>query len=353
MTYIRPGQAQGYEDGLVVSGGQDTIIEVRKPTATPSDNAERLLIGHGHNVCTLDVSPKGTWIVSGGWDGQARVWSVGKWETELLLKHDSEDSVRSVWSVLALDENTVVTGSADNNVRLFDLRTAVGGEVQPRVIMPTPAVVRALCKIPSGIKGHPSGAHIASASNDGVIRLWKVNGQQVGELHGHDSYIYSLASLPTGEIVSSGEDRTVRIWSGTECVQTITHPAISVWSVAVCSESGDIVSGASDNMVRVFSRSPERAADAETIAQFQDSVKASAIPQQQLNTTINKEKLDGPDWLKKYSGSKDGQVKMIREDDGSVTAHQWSLSECISFAPSPPPPSACRVSRNPCHVGSS
>lgn len=333
LTYIRPGQAEGYDDGLVVSGGQDTIIEVRKPTATPADNAERLLIGHGHNVCALDVSPKGTWIVSGGWDGQARVWSVGKWETELLLKHDSEDSVKSVWAVLALDENTVVTGSADNNVRLFDLRKAVGGEVQPRVIMPTPAVVRALCMVPSGINGHPSGAHIASASNDGVIRLWKVNGQQVGELHGHDSYIYSLASLPTGEIVSSGEDRTVRIWSGTECVQTITHPAISVWSVAVCPESGDIVSGASDNVVRVFTRSPERTADAETTAQFQDSVKASAIPQQQLNTTINKEKLDGPDWLKKYSGSKDGQVKMIREGNGSVTAHQWSISKYI-LAPS-------------------
>jgi phospholipase A-2-activating protein len=328
LTYIKPGQAQGYEDGLVVSGGQDTIIEVRKPTASPTDNAERLLIGHGHNVCALDVSPKGTWIVSGGWDGQARVWSVGKWETELLLKHDSEDAARSVWAVLALDENTVVTGSADNNVRLFDLRRAVGGEVQARVTMPTPAVVRALCKLPNGIKGHPSGAHIASASNDGVIRLWKVNGQQVGELHGHDSYIYSLGCLATGEIVSAGEDRTVRIWSGTECVQTITHPAISVWSVAVCQESGDIVSGASDNVVRVFSRNPERVADAETIAQFQDSVKASAIPQQQLNTTINKEKLDGPDWLKKYSGNKDGQVKMIREDDGSVTAHQWSISKC-------------------------
>lgn len=329
MTYISPKQAEGYDEGLVVSGGQDTIIEVRKPTAAPSDNAERLLIGHSHNVCALDVSPKGTWIVSGGWDGQARVWSVGKWETELLLKHDSDESVKSVWAVLALDENIVVTGSADNNVRLFDLRNAVGGEVQPQVTMPTPAVVRALCKVPGGIEGHPSGAHIASASNDGVIRLWKVNGQQVGELHGHDSYIYSLAALPNGEIVSSGEDRTVRIWSGNECVQTITHPAISVWSVAVCPESGDIVSGASDNMVRVFTRSPERVADAETVAQFQDSVKASAIPQQQLNTTINKEKLDGPDWLKKYSGSKDGQVKMIKEDDGSVTAHQWSVSKYI------------------------
>ncbi|KAB5546935.1 PUL domain-containing protein [Coniochaeta sp. 2T2.1] len=326
LTYIRPGQAEGYEEGLVISGGQDTIIEVRKPTATPADNAERLLIGHGHNVCALDVSPKGTWIVSGGWDGQARVWSVGKWETELLLKHDSEESAKSVWAVLALDENTVITGSADNNVRLFDLRRSSGGEVQPVAIMPTPAVVRALCKVPNGLKGHPSGAHFASASNDGVIRLWKVNGEQVGELHGHDSYIYSLASLSTGEIVSSGEDRTVRIWSGTDCVQTITHPAISVWSVAVCPESGDIVSGASDNVVRVFSRSPERVADPETIAQFQDSVKASAIPQQQLNQTINKEKLDRPEWLKTYSGNKEGQVKMIKESDGSVTAHQWSIS---------------------------
>jgi phospholipase A-2-activating protein len=122
----------------------------------------------------------------------------------------------------------------------------------------------------------------------------------------------------------------VRIWSGTECVQTITHPAISVWSVAACPESGDIVSGASDNVVRVFSRSADRVADPESVAQFQDSVKASAIPQQQLNTTINKEKLDGPDWLKKYSGNKEGQVKMIREDDGSVTAHQWSISEYSS-----------------------
>jgi phospholipase A-2-activating protein len=231
-----------------------------------------------------------------------------------------------VWTVLALDDNTVITGSADDNIRIFDLRRNNAGVVEPRAVIPTPAVVRALCKLPTGIKGHPSGADFASASNDGIIRLWKLTGQQVGELHGHESYIYSLGSLPTGEIVSAGEDRTVRIWSGSQCIQTITHPAISVWSVAVCAESGDIVSGASDNTVRLFSRSADRVADGETLAQFNESVKASAIPQQQLNTTINKEKLDGPDWLKIYSGNKDGQVKMIREDDGSVSAHQWSSS---------------------------
>ena len=46
-----------------------------------------------------------------------------------------------------------------------------------------------------------------------------------------------------------------------ECVQTITHPAISVWAVAVCPESGDIVSGASDRVARVFSRNPHKWAD--------------------------------------------------------------------------------------------
>lgn len=115
-----------------------------------------------------------------------------------------------------------------------------------------------------------------------TIRIWTPEGHQLKELHGHTSFIYSVAALPTGELVSSGEDRTVRIWRGMydrrqlkipndlsdiprpkdgECIQTITHPAISVWSVSVCSDTGDIVSGASDRLVRVFSRDQSRWAD--------------------------------------------------------------------------------------------
>lgn len=315
-----------------MSGGQDGIVEVRKPSSAANDDAERLLIGHANNVGALDISPKGTKIISGGWDGQCRVWTVGKWETELLLDHDSK---KSVLAVLSLNEDTVVTGSADQQIRVFDTRRSNAGEVEPRATITTPEPVRALCKLPTGIGGHPSGADFASASNDGVIRLWKLSGQQVGELIGHESYVYSLASLPTGEIVSAGEDRTLRVWRDSECVQTITHPAISVWSVAVCPASGDIVSGASDYIVRVFSRSPERAAGADVLAHFNESVRASAIPQQQLNTQINREKLDTPDWLKLNSGTKDGQVKMIREDDGSISAHQWSLSK-LSYLPTSP-----------------
>lgn len=230
----------------------------------------------------------------------------------------------AVWSVVAIDETTAATACADKSIRIFDLKAqSSAGEIMPRNTIYTPDVVRALCKVPAN---HPSGADIASASNDGVIRLWKLNGQQVAELHGHDSFIYCLTGLPTGELVSSGEDRTVRVWRGSECVQTITHPAISVWTVAVNPETGDIVTGASDGVGRVFTRRPDQYADDETLKTFENSVKGSSIPQQQFGG-INKEKLPGPEFLSTKAGTKEGQVQMIKEDNGSVTAHTWSSGQ--------------------------
>lgn len=52
--------------------------------------------------------------------------------------------------------------------------------------------------------------------------------------------------------------------------QTITIPAISVWSVDALA-NGDVVCGSSDGFVRVFTRSSERVADAEEIRVSFDS----------------------------------------------------------------------------------
>ena len=102
-----------YKDGLILAGGKDTVIEVREPGKAADSNAERLLVGHAHNVCSIDVSPSGKWIVSGSWDATARVWSVGKWETIATL----ENHEASVWAVLAYDDDTIITGKHRTNVR--------------------------------------------------------------------------------------------------------------------------------------------------------------------------------------------------------------------------------------------
>lgn len=305
----------GYTEGLIVSAGKDTIIDVRPPGRSPSDNAERLLLGHANNICALDITPRGA-IVSGGWDAQARVWDLEKGECAAELKSHTA----AVWGVLAYDNDTIITACADKTIRIFNTT----GKLL-HTISGLPDVVRALCKLPSG---HPSGAAFASAGNDQIIRLWTLDAVEILQLHGHDAFIYSLAVTPTGDIVSSSEDRTVRVWRGSDCIQTITHPAISVWSVAVCPETGDIVTGASDKIVRVFTRDQDRLASPDIIAHFTESVKASAIPQQTAagGQQINKETLPSPEFLQQKSGTKEGQVQMIREENGNITAHTWSTA---------------------------
>ncbi|KAI5843423.1 WD40-repeat-containing domain protein [Morchella snyderi] len=300
ITFIPPSQK--HPNGLIVSGGQDTIIEAREPVAGAQDfNAPpaHVLLGHSHNVCALDNY--GDIIVSGSWDGTARVWRNG--ETQHVLQGHGQ----TVWAVLALSETEVITGSADKTIRLWR-----DGK-QVKVLGEHTEVVRGLCRLLNG--------GFASCSNDCTIRLWSAEGHPLQELHGHTSFIYSITVIPTGEIVSSGEDRTVKIWKDGNCIQTITHPAISVWSVAVCSETGDIVTGASDRVVRVFSRDQARWADEEGLKEFDSAVAASSIPATQVGD-VDKKDLPGPEALQQQ-GKKDGQVIMIH-NEGNVEAHVWS-----------------------------
>lgn len=128
--------------------------------------------------------------------------------------------------------------------------------------------------------------------------------------------MYSLALLPTGDLASTGEDRTLRIWKGEpfsfilsislyvtltctrsdgECAQTITHPAISVWAVSVM-PNGDIVTGASDGFIRVFSAAEERWASVEDLKAYEDLVANSALPAQQVGD-VKKDELPGEEAL--------------------------------------------------------
>ncbi|KAK5115663.1 hypothetical protein LTR62_000752 [Meristemomyces frigidus] len=305
-----------YPEGALAAGGRETFVFVKHVGRPVEDDPHRLLIGHAGNITCLAFTEDGSKIISGGWDSQVFVWDVeaGNVNAE-LTGHGGP-----VWGVMVYDEKLVLTACADKMIRLFD----VNGKTLHTIKGHTD-VVRCFCRIPPG---HWSGADFASAGNDEIIRLWKLNGTSMGELSGHEAYIYSLAILPDGDIVSSSEDRTVRIWRDGRCIQTITHPAISLWAVAACPDTGDIATGASDKMIRIFSRSPERQADAETIRNFTESNRMYAIPAETASQgqPFQKENLPGPEALQTQTGQRDGQQLFVRENDGSVTAHLWSSS---------------------------
>jgi phospholipase A-2-activating protein len=97
-----------FPEGLIVSSGKDQIIDVRQPSKALDDNADALLLGHGSNVCALDVSQDGKLIISGSWDSHARVWQVGQWAADSTVLEGHE---ASVWAVLAYDSSTMITGN--------------------------------------------------------------------------------------------------------------------------------------------------------------------------------------------------------------------------------------------------
>lgn len=56
------------------------------------------------------------------------------------------------------------------------------------------------------------------------IRVWTLGGDVIHTLSGHTSFIYSLAVLPSGDLISGGEDRSVRVWRDGVCAQTPSAP---------------------------------------------------------------------------------------------------------------------------------
>ncbi len=178
------------------------------------------------------------------------------------------------------------------------------------------------------------GESFASCGNDGNIHLYSLHGasssatstpiQPVQVLSGHTSFVYSLATIPggKGELVSSGEDRSVRIWRDGALVQTITLPAISVWSVSVL-PNGDIVCGSSDAAARVFTRDAALVANEASLKAYEHAISTQVLNQTQVGD-IKKDDLPGVEALSQ-PGSKEGQTKMVKNGD-VVEAHQWSAS---------------------------
>lgn len=73
--------------------------------------------------------------------------------------------------------------------------------------------------------------------------------------------------------MTSDEDRTVRVWQNGTNIETFHLPAQSVWSVD-CLTNGDIVTGSSDGVVRIFTQDENRYADQLTLNQFDEEVEA-------------------------------------------------------------------------------
>ncbi|ORX86908.1 PFU-domain-containing protein [Anaeromyces robustus] len=297
LYYLKPNEQ--YQKGLILSGGVDKTINVYEPGAI---EPMYVLIGHDNTISSISSTPDGS-IISGSWDSTAKIWK--DWSCQYTLKGHT----LAIWAVLGLSNNMTLTASADKSIKLWEndkcIHTFVGHS----------DCVRGLASI--------SDDKFVSCSNDGSLRIWDMEGNCLNELYSHTAFVYCVKyNQATDEIISCGEDRTVKIWKDNECKQTISHPAVSVWCVQAF-PNGDIASGSSDNIIRVFTRDPERIANEELIKQFEDSVSNFSVASNGMN--IDKKDIKDKSFLD-TPGTKDGQVAMIKNGK-DIEAYQWSNSE--------------------------
>ncbi|GAA5835652.1 hypothetical protein JCM9279_004604 [Rhodotorula babjevae] len=310
------------QHGFLATAGADSLIQLFSLAPDASPTPTHTLLGHAHNVCALHCSDDGRTIASASWDCTARVWERQDddgdepWAcARVLVEHGA-----AVWDVMMLEgeKELVLTASADSRIRLFagaDVRFVFKGHQGP---------VRALAKL---LPGDPTSALFASASNDGTIRVWDYRtGSALTVLGSHDSFIYSLATIPSsagGGLASSGEDGIISVWNEDdgEKDQEVLVPALSVWSLATL-PNGDLACACSDNMVWVFTRDPLRAADEATQGEYEARMaerRAARVPKQERPIVHEPAVLEG-------RGSSAGEVKLVKQGE-VVVAHQWDGSK--------------------------
>lgn len=160
--------------------------------------AERgTLKGHQGNVNAVAFLPDGT-LISGGYDATLRFWRDGS-ETRVL-------TLPSPVNRVAAFSSGFVTASADGALRFFDLEGAEKGILE---LGASPIV--SLAVLPDGSKG-------AAGAIDGKIVLFDpANRTLIAEKQSRGWPAWSLAFLPDGsQFLSGGGDRIVRRWDGTD-----------------------------------------------------------------------------------------------------------------------------------------
>ena len=238
-----------------------------------------VLFNHTDQVNSLAFSLDGTFLVSGSSDNTANLWDI---QTGGVIK-TFHGHTRPVWSVsISPDCSVIASGSLDNTIQLWDAQTWV-----------CYCVIDGHSDDVNSVSFSPTNPKLLiSASDDGTIRQWGVDGHQIGstykgqyfafssdgshfvswkwqgtvarvqdsdsggvvaELKSPGDYFQCCCLSPGGKFVAGGDSNTIYIWDITgldPClVETLTGHGHNITSLTF---SSSLISSSQDKSIKFW-----------------------------------------------------------------------------------------------------
>ena len=174
----------------------------------------------GRVLCTL-YHPRGTYFITGSEDKTIKIWNPETFN--VWVNFDANDD--AVYSLAySVDEDVIVSGSADNTVRTWRVTPTEGGDGQSPLEM-TGALVReynghegAVYSVDAArvsLRDNNQAAMIASSSADTSVIIWNIrSGNRYRTFDESTDAVYAVKFSPNGEsIAAGGRDGKVRLWN--------------------------------------------------------------------------------------------------------------------------------------------
>eukprot|EP00931_Biecheleriopsis_adriatica_P007268 TRINITY_DN108575_c0_g1_i1.p1 TRINITY_DN108575_c0_g1~~TRINITY_DN108575_c0_g1_i1.p1 ORF type:complete len:654 (-),score=184.84 TRINITY_DN108575_c0_g1_i1:19-1980(-) len=265
--------APGIDDSAdLISAGRDgKIISWRsgREAANLNGHGEGVQGTNVHVVSSLGRSADGL-LLSGGWDKTVRTWK-GETQVAMMAGHDI-----AVNAIAGLENGDIASGSGDQSIGIWR-------DAKKLHSLAAQTVVRALCAC--------GGSLLASAGNDGKVRLWDAEtGKQVADRSVTSSYVLSLARCKeSGELAAGAASGQVFVLAheGTSLriVEELQHCG-EVYGLAFL-ENGDLAAACGDSSCIVWSRSASRNAPKSVREEFMARARAMAVAQQTAATSAS------------------------------------------------------------------
>ncbi|KAL0083312.1 WD40-repeat-containing domain protein [Phycomyces blakesleeanus] len=281
---------------LLASGSGDATARLWQVPEDKGKVAEPIVLDHlpNHNnnkdVTTLDWNPSGTFLATGSYDGQARIWTqTGQLRLVMAQHHGPIFSLK--WNRKG---DLVLSGSADTTTIVWNPET---GDMKQQFNLHTLAILDVdwmdnttfascssdktiyVCRVGSttalrkwvghedevnAVRWDPTGQYLASCSDDMTTKIWSLSSEHpIQVIKGHRLQIYTLQwapYLPSKDesapriLATASFDATVRLWdalSGT-CLHVLENHTEAVYSISFSPDARLLATGSFDEVLNVW-----------------------------------------------------------------------------------------------------